>query len=356
MASTRSDSLTSAVGALLCVGIPGPRLDGATRAIIERLQAGTIVLFRRNVGTLAELRELCTALHELPWQPWIAIDHEGGRVMRVGAPFTHFPPAAAIGRTGNAQMAYAVGHAMAVELRSAGIDLSFSPVLDVHSNPANPVIGDRSFGADPALVAAMGVAQMRGLLAGGILPCAKHFPGHGDTSQDSHHELPMVRRTRAELDTLELIPFRAAIAAAVPMVMSAHVVYPALDATHPATLSSAILTGLLRHELGFSGVIATDDLDMGAIAKHHEIGDAAVAIIEAGADLLLLCNDLDKAQRAAAAIAAAVAAGRLSRTRLAASGERLQRLRARLPPRGPTCALPSSQHQALADRIAGGSA
>jgi len=355
MSSHGVDHLTSAVGALLCVGIPGPRLDADTRADLERLQPGAIVLFRRNVGSPGELRDLCAAIHDLPWQPRIAIDHEGGRVMRVGAPFTHFPPAAAIGRSGDARLAYAVGIAMATELRSIGIDISFSPVLDVNSNPANPVIGDRSFGADPQLVAAMGVAQMRGLLDGGVLPCAKHFPGHGDTAQDSHLELPFVRRTRAELDAVELLPFRAAIAAAAPMIMSAHVVYPALDPSGPATMSRRILTQLLREELGFAGVIATDDLDMGAIAEHHEIGAAAVAIVAAGADLLLLCNSLPKAATAAAALLRATRDGVLSEDRLAASARRLAAARARLSGADRICDLPNSQHQALADRISAAS-
>ena len=190
----------------------------------------------------------------------VAIDHEGGRVLRLGEPFTQFPPAAVVGRTRNPDLAYRVGHAMGVELASVGIDLSFAPVLDVHSNPANPVIGDRAFGSDPALVSEMGIALMRGLHDGGVLSCGKHFPGHGDTEKDSHLELPVVRRSRAELEQTELVPFRAAIAAGVPMLMSAHVLYPALDPEHPATLSRAILTDLLRGELHFDGVVASDDL------------------------------------------------------------------------------------------------
>src|SRR5262249_24492373 len=162
---------------------------------------------------------------------------------------------------------------MAEELVSVGIDMNFAPVLDVHSNPANPVIGDRSFGSDPGLVRDMGIALMHGLRDGGVLPCGKHFPGHGDTEKDSHLELPVVRRSRQELEVTELVPFRAAITSGIPMLMTAHVVYPAVDADHPSTVSSKILTDLLRREYKFDGVVVSDDLEMRAIADHQSIGE-----------------------------------------------------------------------------------
>ncbi|MFQ5668549.1 MAG: beta-N-acetylhexosaminidase, partial [Candidatus Binatia bacterium] len=238
------------IGRLLFVGIPHDTLDEATRQVLERLQVGGVVLFRRNTGSPRDVRVLTAALHALPSRPLVAIDHEGGRVMRLGDPFTQFPAAAEIGRTRDKRLAYRIGRAMAEELSSVGIDVSFAPVLDVHSNSANPIIGDRAFGSDPALVRDMGVVMMRGLRAGGVIPCAKHFPGHGATDTDSHLELPVVQRSREELECTELLPFRAAIAAGVPMLMTAHVRYPALDAA-PATLSRPILTHLLREELRF---------------------------------------------------------------------------------------------------------
>jgi beta-N-acetylhexosaminidase len=345
-------TLHESIGSLLFVGIPGPSLDPATRQTLEQLRPGAVILFRRNVGTPGEVAALTAQLHALPSRPMVAIDHEGGRVLRLGAPFTQFPPAAAIGRTRNPEVAYRVGRAMALELASVGIDMSFAPVLDVHSNPANPIIGDRAFGSDPELVSAMGVAMMRGLVDGGVIPCGKHFPGHGDTERDSHLELPIVRRGRDELARTELAPFRAAIAAAVPMLMTAHVVYPALDPDAPATLSRLILSDLLRGHLGFTGVIASDDLDMRAIADHQAIGAAAVATLHAGADALLVCQDLSHAVDAFGAIARALGDGRLGSAIITAAADRVAALRVLLPDSGPSvCELPSAEHQGLVEEI-----
>ena len=335
------------------VGIPGVTLDAATRQTLAHLHVGGVILFRRNVGTPADVAALTAALHALPSQPLVAIHHEGGRVMRLGEPFTQFPAAAAIGRSGDPSLAYAVGQAMATELASVGIDIDFAPVLDVHSNPANPVIGDRAFGSDPALVGKLGVALMRGLQAGGVIPCGKHFPGHGDTTADSHFELPVVRRARAELEHTELAPFRVAIAAGLPLLMTAHVVFTALDPDRPATLSRLILTDLLRRDVGFAGVIASDDLDMRAITAQHSTGVAAVASLQAGADQLLVCQELENAVRAAAAIEAAVADGALDVQIVSAAAGRIAQLRAQPPRAGaPHCVLPNPDHCALAARLA----
>jgi len=339
------------VGGLFIVGIPGPQLERQTRRVLERLHVGGVILFRRNVDSPAQIAELTAALHALPSRPLVAIDHEGGRVMRLGEPFTPFPPAARVGRSGDAALAFRVGQAMAEELGSVGIDIDFAPVLDVHSNPTNPIIGDRAFSGDPAIVSKCGIAMMRGLLAGGVIPCGKHFPGHGDTATDSHLELPVVRRSRAALEGTELLPFRAAIAAGIPMLMTAHVVYPAFDPSCAATVSRTILTDLLRLELGFEGVIVSDDLEMRAIADHQPIGAAAVATLRAGADALLVCQDLQRAERAVQAVAQGVAGGALPAALVRAAAARLRQLR-RLRPRcrPPPCALPSAAHRALAQR------
>ncbi len=345
-------TLHAQIGRLLFVGIPDPVLDAATRRTLEELRVGGVILFRRNIGTPAEISALTAALHGLPSRPLVAIDHEGGRVQRLGEPFTRFPPAAVVGQTGNPDFAYRVGRAMAAELASVGIDLSFAPVLDVHSNPANPIIGDRAFSSDPVLVSEMGIALMRGLHDGGVLSCGKHFPGHGDTETDSHLELPIVRRSRAELERTELATFRAAIAAGVPMLMSAHVVYPALDPEQPATLSRAILTDLLRGELHFDGVVASDDLEMRAILNHGSIGDAAVASLRAGTDALLVCEELPRAAEAFAAIENAVAKGALDGGLITAAAARIQGLRARRRDASPVeCPLPNAQHRALLEEL-----
>lgn len=346
--ANEQETLRSTIGRLLCVGVPGVRLDASTRQALDHLRPGTVILFRRNAGTLEDLKELCAALHDLPSQPLVAIDHEGGRVQRLSSPFTQFPPAAAVGRCADPELAYQVGVAMGEELRSIGIDINFAPVLDVHSNPANPVIGDRSFGNEASSVATLGVAQMRGLMAGGVVPCGKHFPGHGDTAKDSHHELPIVERTRQQLDQTELVPFRAAIAADIPMLMTAHVVYTSLDPLRPATLSRTVVTNLLRGELGFQGVIASDDLDMRAIADHQSIGATVVEIVQAGVDMLLLCNDLSKAHAAFEALVQAAVDGILSVDDLRAAAQRIVNLRSRIVTASSPCQLPNPAHQALA--------
>jgi beta-N-acetylhexosaminidase len=345
-------NLRECIGTLLCVGIPAPRLDAETRRTLERLHVGGVILFGRNVETPRQLAALTATLHGLPSRPLVAIDHEGGRVLRVGEPFTPFPSAAAIGHTGDPEWAYRVGRAMAEELAGVGIDVNFAPVLDVHSNPANPVIGDRAFSSDPARVAAFGVAMMRGLRDGGVIPCGKHFPGHGGTETDSHRELPVVPQTRAELEDTELVPFRAAIGAAVPMLMTAHVCYPALDAQRPATLSRHILNDLLRAQLGFNGVVVSDDLEMRAIAGHQPAGRAAVATLAAGADLLLICADLHKAAEAYAAIQLAVDEDALDAALVRTAAERVAHLRAaRSVPPPPSCELPNLEHRALLEAI-----
>ncbi|OFV86783.1 MAG: hypothetical protein A3J75_03715, partial [Acidobacteria bacterium RBG_16_68_9] len=276
---------------------------------LTRLRPSGIIFFRRNYESVEQLRELTAALHALPSDPLLCIDHEGGAVMRLPEPFTQFPPARSVALAGNPGLAYAVGEAMGVELASVGIDLNFAPVLDVDWNPRNPVIGERAFGETAEAVTAFGLPLMRGLHAGGVIACGKHFPGHGDTDRDSHLELPIVRRARAELDLVELPPFRAAIDADIAMLMTAHVLYTALDERHPATFSRRILNDLLRVELGYGGVIVTDDLGMGAVSAFASIPEAAVRSLQAGADWILVGNDIEASLQAAEAVAAALSSG-----------------------------------------------
>lgn len=339
------------IGRLFFVGIPGPRLDEEGRHRLEILQPGGIVLFRRNLGTPEEIAALAAALHALPSRPLVAIDHEGGRVQRLAEPFTPFPAAALIGRTRDATLAHRIGRAMADELASVGIDLNFAPVLDVDSNPANPIIGDRAFGSDPLLVRDLGIALMQGLLAGSVIPCGKHFPGHGDTATDSHRQLPVVHRSRTQLERVELLPFRAAVAAGIPVLMTAHVLYPALDADHPATLSRRVLTDLLREELRFGGAIATDDLEMRAITAHQTIGQAAVASVAAGADMLLICEHVDQAVEAAAALERGIDSGLLDGDHVVGAAGRIERLRSFIGERPRRCALPNPGHRALVEEL-----
>jgi beta-N-acetylhexosaminidase len=337
------------IGDVIITGIPAARLDADTRRALEGLRPSGVILFRRNVESVDQLRGLVEDLHALPSRPLVSMDHEGGRVQRLDAPFTHFPPAAWIGAAGGAGLARAVGRAMGIELASVGIDIDFAPVLDVDSNPANPIIGDRAFGRSPEQVIRLGVAFLDGIRSAGVLPCGKHFPGHGDTDRDSHVELPVLRRGRSDLAAVELPPFRAAIAADVEMLMTAHVMYPALDERNPATLSRPILQDLLRGELGFRGVVVSDDLEMRAISGRQEIPDAALASLRAGVDWLLVCNDLGQSIRVADRLVRALDGGEIDSATVAAAAARVRRLTTAAP-RSPA-SLPLPEHAALNAQI-----
>lgn len=321
--------LQDTLGSLFIVGIPQPVLDDETHEQLQELRPGGIVLFRRNYTTPEALSNLCAELHSLfsDSRPLIAIDHEGGRVHRLNPPFTHFPAMVNVGLTSSVNLAYQVGFAMGQELRSVGIDLDFAPVLDVLTNPANTVIGDRAFSTDPYQVALLGRAQARGLRNAGIIPCGKHFPGHGGTLLDSHEYLPRDERSLEEIKTIDLYPFQQAIAEGLEMIMTAHVLYPALDPDFPATLSPKILHGLLRQRLGFEGVIITDDLEMGAVVRHSTIDQAVLNALTAGADMLLVCHKIDLAIAARDACLQAVDSGTLTQAGIAEAAQRIAALK-----------------------------
>jgi beta-N-acetylhexosaminidase len=317
----------------LWVGFDGKSLPASPARWLAGGQVGGVVLYARNIESPAQVRALCREIRSAAGRgnppPLIAVDQEGGRVARFkNPPFTWFPPARACSLfcCRNETVAEAVGAATAAELRAVGIDVNFAPVLDVDSNPANPVIGDRAFSEDPRAAAALGIAFAKGSLSRGVLPVGKHFPGHGDTSADSHEELPVVRAGRRTLLGRELLPFRRAAREGIPALMTAHVLYPALDRALPATLSRKILHDLLRNRLRFRGAIISDALEMKAIADRYGIGEAAVLGVAAGCDVVLVCRGenvqaetIDRLAREAtdrpafrrAVAAAAVRSGRL---------------------------------------------
>lgn len=345
-----ADRRRSLAGRVLTTGIPGPKLDRDVLSALRYMQPSGVILFRRNVEDPDQLCRLTGELRTLPWRPRISIDHEGGRVLRVREPFTLFPCARDVARCGDVSIVEAVGRAVGRELNSVGIDIDFAPVLDVDSNPANPIIGDRAFGRDPGTVARFGLAFQRGLLSGGVLPCGKHFPGHGDTDIDSHADLPVVQRSRAQLEEVEIPPFRAAIAAAIPMLMTAHVVYAGIDADQPATLASSIVQGLLREELGFRGVVVSDDLEMRAISARMPVPEAAVAALHAGVDWLLVCTDFERSIATSERVARALAGGELDEQTVASSARRIEQL-PRPTVAGRRCVMPVAEHAALCEKI-----
>jgi beta-N-acetylhexosaminidase len=343
-----------AAGQLVTVGVPGPALDARTRAFLGAYAPGGVILFWRNVGDARRLRRLVADLKTVGSgvPPIVSIDHEGGRVHRLGPPFTHFPAAEVVGRHGPA-VVRAVGEAMGRELASVGIDLDFAPVLDVATNARNRVIGDRAFSATPAAAARLALALAAGLRRGGVIPCGKHFPGHGGTVGDSHHVLPRDPRSRRVLEREAIAPFRAAIRAGLPALMTAHVVYPALDPRRPATLSPAILTRLLRERLGFRGALFSDDLEMQAIAGRRDPGRAALAALAAGCDMLLVCNSLEVAAAVIDRLADAIARGRLPAARVREALGRIHALRRIRRPSRLADPLRWPPHARLRRRVAG---
>src|SRR5881296_1161666 len=292
-------------GRALAVGFEGTRVPDDLVALAEHAGLGGVVLFARNCPNLETVLALTAAARKLGPDVLVLLDHEGGRVHRLPPPFTRFPAAAVVGRAGDPTLAAQVARAMARELRAAGFDSGLTPVLDCLTNPASTVIGDRAFGADPDTVAACGVAFVEAALAGGLIPVAKHFPGHGRTPVDSHLGLPDVDAPLAALWATELLPFRRALRAGCPSVMVAHVRYAALDPELPASLSSAVITDLLRNRLGFDGLVLSDDLEMRAVATTWGVPDAAVRFLEAGGDLALVCRDVAAWTTACDAIALA---------------------------------------------------
>jgi beta-N-acetylhexosaminidase len=323
-------------GHLVMVDIPGISLDVATAEFLRRHHVRAICLFRRNLGTEAQVRQLTSDLREVMGpHALIGIDQEGGSVVR--ATFLPQAPAAmALGAVDDEALCEDVGAAVARGLRSLGINWNFAPVLDVNNNPANPVIAERSFGEDPEAVARLAGAWMRGSLREGVACCVKHFPGHGDTHVDSHHALPKVDKSLAELEALELRPFRALAHAhgdtpAAPAVMTAHIVYPQIDPDHPATLSRPILTGLLRESIGYDGVVITDALFMKAIYEKYGHALGAVMALQAGADMPLAQGNLIEQAAAIKAIEAALQQGHLLPADVKRSEARLVALADRYP-------------------------
>ena len=312
-------TLPQKIGQMLLFGW---QTDAQAAALIDDLHVGGVVLMGRNIQPPEQMKATIATLQsraEVSGLPplFVAVDQEGGRVQRLGPP--HYPKrstAREIGQSGP-EMARAAAREIGTELQEVGFNWDFAPVLDVDSNPLNPVIGNRSYGCDPEQVAVCGAAAVRGFQdEAGILACGKHFPGHGDTDTDSHFALPRIAHDLAHLEAVEMVPLRATIEAGLAAVMTSHILFPALDPILPATLSPAILTGLLREKLGFGGLIITDDLEMKGVADGWGAAEAAVLAVEAGADVLLCCHSWETQKTIQAALLAAVARGRISDSRL----------------------------------------
>jgi beta-N-acetylhexosaminidase len=333
--------------------------------LAKEFSLGGVIFFARNITDPEQVADLAFEASRLvPELPvWVSVDQEGGRVARLKKPFTEWPPMATLGRSGDVALAERFAKALAFELKAVGVTLDYAPVLDVHTNPKNPVIGDRALADEAKEVARLGSAIIRTLQGEGIAACGKHFPGHGDTSTDSHLELPLVEHPPERLREVEFLPFRAAVEARVATIMTAHVLVPSLDEKKPATLSKRIVTDMLRNELKYEGVILSDDLEMKAIAATYSVPDAAVQAIEAGCDGALICGGDHDAQVAALeAIVHAVEDDRLRIARVEDALKRQQRAKERFlattvaaRPAGSRelrAALGRDDHRAIADEMA----
>jgi len=333
-------SLEEKVGQIMMCFFEGSSLSPHLERVIMEMKTGGVILYssRGNIRSAEQVAELVedmqkAAVRSNSWPLFIAVDQEGGMVNRINEGTTLFPGNMALGASGDERLAARVAGIMAEELSAMGINVNFAPVVDVNNDPHNPIIGVRSFGSSPELVSRLGRAMISGFLEKGVLPCAKHFPGHGNTGIDSHTGLPVISSSMQDLNATELPPFRAAIEAGVPMIMTAHVLVPALDLERPGTLSPNIL-GMLRNEMGFSGIIVTDSMGMGALEKGWGMIRAAIEAFNAGADILLFGADRghleDEHPMVFKAILEACRSGVISETRLDESVERILKAKARL--------------------------
>ncbi len=316
-------------------GFPGTEIDEEFACLVREAKIGNVILFRRNIESRAQLTRLCAQLKDLivsetGAEPLIAIDQEGGVVTRLSDDMINTPGAMALAAVGG-DAPYRAGLITARELRSCGVTVNLAPVLDVNSNPDNPVIGVRSFGEDPEQAAPLALAFMRGSLEGGVMACGKHFPGHGDTAVDSHLGLPRVEKGLEALELCELPPFRRAIEAGIPALMTSHVLFPALEPEGvPATMSRRILTGLLRQDLGFSGLIISDCMEMQAISRFYGTVQGAVASIAAGADIVCISHTAALARETAERLYAGRENGTLSDAEFDSSLRRIAEAKRRL--------------------------
>jgi len=354
------------VGQLAIVGFDGHDVPADVRVLAREFDLGGVIFFARNVESPEQVAELSRQSQALAAETplWVSVDQEGGRVARLKRPFTEWPPMITLGRAGadSDALARRFAAALAEELRAVGISLDYTPVLDVHTNPNNPVIGDRALAERADDVARLGAIIIRTLQSAGVAACGKHFPGHGDTSTDSHHELPLLEHPPDRLEAVELVPFRAAIAADVASIMTAHILIPSLDDEAPATLSPAIVDGLLKQRLGYQGLVLSDDLEMKAISGRYGHSEATVRALAAGCDAVLMCAPNAGEQAAALeAVIYAVEQDRLPLARVEDALKRQRRVKERFlaPPRSkPASAaalraiLGRDEHQAVAAAMA----
>jgi beta-N-acetylhexosaminidase len=328
-------SVDEKVGQLLLLGFGGTTMDATIAAFLEEMKPGGVALFGRNIeGSTQTLRLIRDVrVHDPAGIPmFVAVDQEGGTVVRLTEHATVLPSAMALGAARDVELARRAGRALGEDLALFGFNMNLAPVLDISSNPNNPVIGIRSFGESPQAVAELGVGYVEGLQSAGVLAVAKHFPGHGDTDSDSHYHLPVLLHDQARLEEVELLPFTRGFAEGLDAIMTAHIALPGLGGLHadlPATVSERVLTTLLRAELGYQGLVITDGLEMQGIVQRFGSGEAAVRAVHAGADVVMVLWDPLKKREVRAALLTAVHGGRISQERLDSAVRRILVAKAR---------------------------
>lgn len=328
----KSMTLEEKVGQLVMVGVDGYETDTHSELLIKNYHVGGFILFKKNIKDSVQLSSLLNSLKALNASSnkvplFLSVDEEGGRVSRLPDEIKKIPSCKEIGNKNDSDLSYKVGAILGKELHAFGFNMNFAPVLDINSNPKNPVIGDRAFGNTPALVSRLGVQTMKGIQSQNIISVVKHFPGHGDTSVDSHVGLPKVNHDLERLMSFELVPFIEAIENGADTVMIAHILLPKLDSVNPASLSKPVITDLLRAKMNYSGVVITDDFTMGAITKNFDIGAAAVKSILASGDIVLVCHGFDKQEKVIKALLEAARTGQISTERLEESVYRVLELK-----------------------------
>ena len=290
-------TLDEKIGQMITIGIDGYSVDDTAKQLITDKKVGGVILFKNNISNSNQLLQLINDIkginstNKIPI--FISVDQEGGRVNRLPSEIKSLPSNEVVGNKNDNKLAYDIGKNIGYTLGSFGFNMDFAPVLDVNSNPNNTVIGDRSFSNDKDKVASLGASEINGFKDSNIISVAKHFPGHGDTSIDSHYALPIINKTLDELKSVEFVPFKKAIEEKVPAIMVSHILMPQIDANNPASMSKTIITYILRKDLKFDGLIVTDDMTMGAVTNDLDITTACINAINAGADLLLVCHGYD---------------------------------------------------------------
>jgi len=324
-------TLKEKIGQMVMAGVESYAVDEHVRTLINEYNVGGFILFGYNVQSSGQLLALINYLKitnsKRKAPIFVAVDEEGGRVSRMPKNIKDLPSSGAIGAVNNGELSYRVGRVIAEEIKAFGFNMDFAPVLDINSNPDNPVIGDRSFGSNAEVVSKLGVQTMKGIQSGGIISVVKHFPGHGDTSVDSHLGLPQVNHDLNRLKGFELVPFNAAIKNNADGVMIAHILLSKIDPQNPASMSRTIITDLLRGQMKFSGVVFTDDMTMGAIVKNYDIGAAAIKAVNAGADVVLVCRGYRDETAVLDALRNAAAAGAIPVGRIDESVYRILKLK-----------------------------